>query len=213
MTTIVWNNARLVSDTRITYLNNDDGVLSTKDIADDCDKIVAPNNLTCNGRKVLAIGCTGNAATISFLKHRDQSVDEMLRAGFFELTEAERLIPTCLIIITIGRNYTIEIKDGACNWVEYDPRTPLAAGSGTPFIANMFADVTPELAVTTAIEHDLISGGSLNVWSLCGGSKLVKPVAFLLKQRIAISKAFCAFRAGFAAERMRHQYAILENTI
>ncbi len=185
MSTVIWDGRELVADSCFTHWTRTDaaGVTITHRTYGDLDKIIVAPGLSCDGETVEAIGVSGCASIIGFIKSKGISnpgVDMMKHAFFKDMAaQVDNGLSTLLVVTTskvFNLTYT-SYESGATDlaWGSYDRSTSLlGVGTGTHLLTayrpksfQRKPSVRPSARylVRMASTVDTMTGGPMLAWS------------------------------------------------
>lgn len=204
MTTIIWSENKLMVDTRVTYLQQENGTYKKVSHTDNAVKLFEPQHIRIDNDPVLAIAVTGDMRWVKTLMEADMmgaNIDggiNLKEPHAFDGVHANipDLLETHLVMVTRRRIFMLALHKEGEVWTETMPYNQVAAGTDLHNAVKIVALVSPFLVMESAMRNDDYTGGDVLVWEYGKqGTKTysVKTQSFF-KLRFAVSRASNAIR-------------------
>jgi hypothetical protein len=172
MTTIIWSEGKVLTDTRITYLEKDNGTYKRISYSDEGVKIFEPKNLKVGKDRILALAFTGDMRWGRVIPALDR--DAGLQSGFYDLKQPNLFSPmynqvldmldSHLIIVTARRVYTLAITRDKEHWCETYPYNNAVGGTAFREASKYVHRLSPFLVMEKLMQEDQFTGGDVMVW-------------------------------------------------
>lgn len=172
MTTIIWSEGKLLADTRITYLQQENGIYKKVSHSDQGVKIFEPKNLKVGKDRILALAFTGDMRWGRVIPALDQ--DAGRQGGFYDLKQealfsplyehAPDLLDSHMVIVTARRVYTLAITRDKEHWVGTYPFNSVVGGTAFTEAAKYINRSSPFLVMEKLMQEDQFTGGDVMVW-------------------------------------------------